>query len=306
MMETLLEVREVYKLYKVRKGFFQKEDFYALRGVAFKISKGEVLGIVGESGSGKTTLGKLVLRLEKPTRGEILFQGREIFSMGKEYTRKVSVVFQDPRSSLNPRMKVEEIVEEPLLVHGERDRKKRVREAIERVQLSEEFLKRKPDDLSGGQRQRVAIARAIVLKPLLVVADEPTASLDVSVQAQILDLFRTLKEEGIAFIFITHDIRVVEKLADRIGVIYGGMLMEMGNKEEVLNSPLHPYTKFLLSNVPVRHPRERREYSYEESEYSIPQRGCPFAPRCPEFMEECSTKVRRFELNGRVVNCNLY
>ncbi|EDP75836.1 oligopeptide/dipeptide ABC transporter ATP-binding protein [Hydrogenivirga sp. 128-5-R1-1] len=305
-MNTLLEVREVSKAYKLKAGLFKRKPFYALRNVSFSIKKSEILGVVGESGSGKTTLGKVILRLEEPTSGEVLFSGKDAFKMGKEYTRKVSVVFQDPRSSLNPRMRVREILEEPLVVHGLKDRKDTVERAIEKVQLPSEFLNRKPDDLSGGQRQRVAIARAIVLKPSLIVADEPTASLDVSVQWEILKLFESLKGEGIAFIFITHDIRVVEKIADRVAVIYGGMLMELGRKEEVLKEPLHPYTKFLLSNVPVKHPRFRKEEDFKEVEYVIPEEGCPFAPRCPDYREECSRTVRRSELNGRLVNCNLY
>ncbi len=305
-MDTLLEIREVSKAYKIRKGLFGKEYFYALKGVSMDIKKSEILGVVGESGSGKTTLGKVVLRLEKPSAGEVLFGGEDVFKLGKRYTREVSVVFQDPRGSLNPRMKVREIIEEPLIVHGVKDRKDLVESLMERVQLPKEFLDRKPDDLSGGQRQRVAIARAISLKPKVIVADEPTSALDVSVQMEILKLFESLREEGIAFMFITHDIRVVEKIADRVAVIYGGMLMELGKKEKVLKDPAHPYTKFLLSNVPVKHPRERREYGFEENEYTIPTRGCPFAPRCPEFKEECSQEVRRSDLNGRIVNCNLH
>ncbi len=306
MMGELLRVRELSKAYRIRKGLFKRTPFYALKDINLSLSKGEILGIVGESGSGKSTLGKLILRLEKPTSGEIVFEGRDIFTIGKEYTRKVAVVFQDPRASLNPRMSVKEIVEEPLLVHNMDNRKKRIEEVIRKVQLREEFLSRKPEDLSGGQRQRVAIARAIVLAPSLVVADEPTASLDVSVQAEIIKLFRSLKEEGLAFLFITHDIRILEKLADRIAVIYGGMLMELGDRENLLKEPLHPYTRFLLSNVPVRHPRDRKEESYEEKEYSIPQSGCPFAPRCSHVTDECYHQVRRSEVDGRLVTCNLY
>ncbi|WP_457599744.1 oligopeptide/dipeptide ABC transporter ATP-binding protein [Hydrogenivirga sp.] len=305
-MDTLLEVRGVSKAYKLKKGIFGKRLFYALRDVTLSIRRAEILGVVGESGSGKTTLGKVVLRLEEPTSGNVLFSGRDAFGLGKEYTRYVSVVFQDPRSSLNPRMKIREIVEEPLVVHGVEDRRRIVEDSLRRVQLPLDFLSRKPDDLSGGQRQRVAIARAIVLKPKLIVADEPTASLDVSVQSEILTLFKGLRQEGIAFMFITHDIRVVEKVADRVAVIYGGMLMELGRKEEVLGNPMHPYTRFLLSNVPVRHPGLRKEEDFEEYEYEIPSRGCPFAPRCPNYREECSKSVRRSELNGRLVNCNLY
>ncbi len=306
MMDTLLEIREVSKVYPLRRGFFKKEPFYALRNFTLSVRRSEIVGVVGESGSGKTTLGKLILRLEKPTEGEIRFEGSDIFQLGKSYTKMVSVVFQDPRNSLNPRMRVEEIIEEPLLVHGFRERRRILREALQRVQLPEEFLRRKPEDLSGGQRQRVAIARAIVLKPKLIVADEPTASLDVSVQLEILKLFERLREEGIAFLFITHDIRVIEKIADMVAVVYGGMLMEFGRKEDVLGKPLHPYTKFLLSNVPVKDPRMREEDSFMEMEYEVPKEGCPFSPRCPNYMEECSQGVRRSEVDGRIVTCNLY
>jgi len=305
-MGALLEIREVSKAYRIRRGFFRKEYFYALREISLSIRRGEILGVVGESGSGKTTLGKVVLRLETPTKGSVTFEGTDIFRMGREYTRRVSVVFQDPRGSLNPRMRVNEIVEEPLVVHGVRERRRVVESALQRVQLSEDLWNRKPDDLSGGQRQRVAIARAIALNPDLIVADEPTASLDVSVQGEILRLFQSLRDEGIAFLFITHDIRIVERIADRVAVVYGGMLMEVGPREDVLGNPLHPYTRFLLSSVPVRHPRMRKSDDYTETEYEIPQRGCPFAPRCPQRLDVCSSGIRRVELNGRIVSCNLH
>ncbi len=306
MMENLLEVQDLQKVYRIKKGFFSRKNFYALRGVTLQLKKGEILGIVGESGSGKTTLAKVVLRLERPDGGMVTFRGRNIFAQGKGYTRHVSVVFQDPRASLNPRMTVREILEEPLLVHGIDERERRVKEALETVQLGDDFLERKPEDLSGGQRQRVAIARALILEPEVIVADEPTASLDVSVQSEILDLFLELKKQGISIIFITHDIRVVERISDRIAVFYGGMIMEMGEKEGVLGKPLHPYTRFLLGNVPVRHPSERREEDFVETSQEIPQSGCPFYPRCPEVLEECQREVRRAEVNGRIVTCNLY
>ena len=306
MMENLLEIQNLKKIYRIKKGFFSKRDFYALRGVTLYLKKGEILGIVGESGSGKTTLAKVILRLEKPEGGTVTFRGEDIFSRGRDYTRHVSVVFQDPRASLNPRMTVREILEEPLLVHGIGDRERRVKRVLETVQLGAEFLERKPEDLSGGQRQRVAIARALILEPEVIVADEPTASLDVSVQSEILDLFLKLKKQGISIIFITHDIRVVEKISDRIAVFYGGMIMEMGDKEGVLGKPFHPYTRFLLGNVPVKHPSERREEDFVEASQEIPKRGCPFHPRCPEVFEECRREVRRAEINGRIVTCNLY
>ncbi len=305
-MKTLLRIEELTKIYKVRKGIFKKDLLYALKNVSLNVVKGEILGIVGESGSGKSTLGKIVLRLERPTYGRVLFENRDIFSVGKDYTKKVSVIFQDPRASLNPRMSVKSIVEEPLVVHKVSDREKIVNEAMEKVQLDHSLLERKPENLSGGQRQRVAIARAIVLKPMLIVADEPTASLDVSVQKEILNLFLSLRREGIAFIFITHDIRTVEKIADRVAVIYGGILMEVGSKEEVLSEPLNPYTRFLLSNVPVKHPKMREYRDYTEAEYEIPLKGCPFYPRCPQRKDECFVNIRRVSVNGRIVSCNLY
>ncbi|RLJ70623.1 peptide/nickel transport system ATP-binding protein [Hydrogenivirga caldilitoris] len=305
-MDTLIETRNLTKTYRLKRGLFGKEDIYALKDVSLSVRRSEILGVVGESGSGKSTLGKLILRLEKPSSGEVVFMGKDAFKIGKEYTKEVSVVFQDPRSSLNPRMRVKEIIEEPLIVHGVKNRKDILEEVLQKVQLPLEFLNRKPDDLSGGQRQRVAIARAIALKPKLIVADEPTASLDMSVQQEILKLFENLKHQGIAFLFITHDIRVIDKIADRVAVIYGGMLMELGHKEEILSNPLHPYTRFLLSNVPVKHPKFRREEDFKEVEYTVPQEGCPFAPRCPDYMQECSKSVRRSEFNGRLVSCNLY
>ncbi len=306
MMEAILEVLNLSKSYKIRKGLFQKESFYALRNIELTLKKGEILGIVGESGSGKTTLGKIILRLEKPDGGRVLFKGKSIYELGKNYTKQVSVVFQDPRSSLNPRLRVREIIEEPLIVHGVSDRHQKVLKAVEAVHLGEELLDRKPEELSGGQRQRVAIARALVLEPEIIIADEPTASLDVSVQKEILDLFMELRAKGISVIFITHDIRVVEKISDRMAVMYGGMIMEMGETREVISSPYHPYTKFLLGNVPVRHPSLRKDKNFLEFSQEIPREGCPFRPRCEEAREECAGAIRRVEVNGRIVTCLLY
>ncbi len=306
-MSEILRIENLSKVFKVRKGFFRSEYIHALSDINLSIYKGEILCIVGESGSGKSTLGKIILRLERPTGGRILYKGEDIFSLGKEYTKKVSVIFQDPRNSLNPRMKVKEILEDPLIVHGIKNRKEIVEKTLLRVKLTEDFLERKPDDLSGGQRQRVAIARALILEPELIVADEPTASLDVSIQEEILKLFLELKNVlGISFIFITHDIRVVEKIADRVLVLFGGKIMELGGKEEVIKRPMHPYTKFLLNNVPVRHPRLRRSEEFIEEDYKIPYNGCPFRNRCPEATGECFKTLRRVEVDGRVVYCNVY
>ncbi|NPB08096.1 MAG: ABC transporter ATP-binding protein [Aquificae bacterium] len=306
-MGDLVSVSNLTKVYRVKKGLWRKKEIYALKEVSLSVKEGEILAVVGESGSGKSTLGKIILRLERPTGGSVLFRGKDVFSMGKEYTRHVSVVFQDPRNSLNPRMRVKEIIEEPLRVHGIKERERRVREVVERVHLEEELLGKKPLQLSGGQAQRVAIARALVLEPELIVADEPTASLDLSIQKEILNLFTELNSRGIAFLFITHDVRVVEKIAHRVAVLYGGHLMELGKKEEVLSNPLNPYTRYLLESVPVKNPRQRRQSeSFEEEEAEVPERGCPFYPRCPEASQECRETLRRVEVNGRVVSCNLY
>ncbi|NPB07077.1 MAG: ABC transporter ATP-binding protein [Aquificae bacterium] len=306
-MEELLSVENLTKTYRVKRGLFKTEEVRALRGVSFTLFSGEVLALVGESGSGKSTVGKIVLRLEKPTGGRVLFMGRDAFKWDRAYTRLVSVVFQDPRSSLNPRMTVYEIVKEPLVVHRVKNADERVREVIRRVGLSEELLYEKPPRLSGGQAQRVAVARAVVLEPKLVVADEPTASLDLSVQAEVINLFKELNEKGIAFLFITHDVRVVEKVAHRVAVLYAGLLMELGPKEKVLKRPLHPYTRLLLESVPARHPRLRRPVEgLEEEEFTVPEQGCPFLPRCKEALPECSRTVRRVEVDDRAVFCNLY
>ncbi|NPA32149.1 MAG: ABC transporter ATP-binding protein [Aquificae bacterium] len=306
-MKPLLSVRNLTKTYKVRKGILKHENINALKNITLTLNEGEILCVVGESGSGKSTLGKIILRLEKPTDGQVLYKGKDIFKLGKQYTKEVSVVFQDPRTSLNPRMSVYEILKEPLVVHKEKDIEKKIKDALSRVKLPPEVLRRKPTQLSGGQAQRVAIARAIILSPRLVVADEPTASLDLSVQSEILALFSELNSKGIAFLFITHDIRVVEKIAHRVAVLYAGVLMELGEKEKVLRKPLHPYTQYLLSNVPARHPKDRKpvESIYEE-EQKPPKEGCPFLPRCPKALEECTKTIRRVEIDGRTVSCNLY
>ncbi len=302
----LLEVKEVSKVFFNKRGFFKREEIHALRDVSLTIHEGEILGLVGESGSGKSTLGKLILRLESPTEGTIVFKGEDIYKLGREYSRYVSVVFQDPRSSLNPRMKVKEIIEEPLKIHGIKERKEKVREALRLVSLPEEFLEKKPDELSGGQRQRVAIARAIVLEPKLIVADEPTSSLDVATQMEIISLIKSLKDKGIAFLFITHDLRIVRKISDRIAVLYSGVLMELGKTEDIFGNPLHPYTKYLLASLPAEHPSKRSDIDIKEIEDNYKGTGCPFLVKCSLKLEECSRTLRRKEVNGRFIACNLY
>ncbi len=302
----LLEIKEISKVFSNKRGIFKREEIHALREVSLSIYEGEVLGLVGESGSGKSTLGKLILRLEDPTKGIIMFKGENIYKIGKEYSKHVSVVFQDPRSSLNPRMKIKEIIEEPLKIHKIRNRNEKIKEALKLVALPEEFLEKKPEQLSGGQRQRVAIARAIVLEPKLIVADEPTSSLDVATQMEIISLIKLLKEKGIAFLFITHDLRIIKKISDRIAVLYNGMLMELGNTMEIFEEPMHPYTKYLLASLPAEHPSKRGEVEIEEIEAVYSGRGCPFLPKCLLKIEECSQTLRRKYINGRFIACNLY
>jgi len=303
MKSSLLSLERISKLFKV--GLFTKRLVWAVRDVSLSVGHGEVFSLVRESGSGKSTIGKLILRLERPTSGLIHFEGNDPLKMGREYTKLVSAVFQDPRSSLNPRMKVSEIVEEPLLVHGISQRKERVIEALQKAGLGEEFLERRPESLSGGQRQRIAIARAIVLRPKLIVADEPTSSLDMSYRAGILDLFLKLKEEGISTLLITHDLRAVERIGDRVAVLYKGRIMEMGSAQEVLKRPLHPYTQYLISTMPVKHPSQRKVYLEE-----IPQEDwegvCPFLSQCKYRLKECKEGVKEVMVDGRILSCNLY
>ena len=303
MKSKLLEVKKVSKYFTV--GLFKKRIIRAVSEVSFSIEQGEIFSLVGESGSGKSTIGKLILRLEKPTQGSILFEGKDTYSLGKEYTKWVAAVFQDPRNSLNPRMTLYEIIEEPLLVHGFKNRREEIIRAIQKAGLSEELLSRKPEDLSGGQRQWVAIARAIVLKPKLIIADEPTSSLDMSYRAGILDLFLSLKGEGVSTLLITHDLRAVERISDRVGVLYKGKLVEMGYTGDVLKKPLHPYTQYLITSMPIRHPSERkREITdlSEEEEYTL----CPFFPKCPYRIKECEERIKEVTVDGRFVSCNIY
>ena len=306
-MSNLLEVVSLTKLYKVSRGFLKKSYVRAVKEVSFSIKEREVFSLVGESGSGKTTIGKVILRLEKPTEGSIKLRGKDIQSMGREYSKKVSAVFQDPSSSLNPYMKVREVIEEPMVIHKVERRREKLEEVLEMAKLPKEVLDKKPLELSGGQRQRVAIARAITLSPELLVADEPTSSLDASVRKEILDLFVSLKDKGISTLLITHDIRAVERIGDMVGVIYRGVLVELGKKEEVLKEPLHPYTKYLLSSLPVRHPRERKEdYDYRELSKEREDFPCPFYALCPYKMDICKEGLKEVYMDGRLVKCHLY
>ncbi len=309
----LLDVQNLSKRYLLKKKLFKKEFFLAVRDVSFSIESRETVGLVGESGSGKSTIGKLILKLINKDSGKILFKGKDIYSFSKyeekQYRRETSIIFQDPRTSLNPRLKIYDILEEPLIVHRlpKEERKKRVRNAIVDAGLDESFLNRYPSDLSGGQRQRVAIARAIILEPKLIVADEPTSALDVSVQLQIINLINRLKEEkGISFLFISHDLNVVGLLSEKIVVLYKGRIMEKGDAKKVLKEPLHPYTKILIQSLPPDHPSRRKPLdTIPEIFREDVEGGCEFYSRCPIAGDICKTKPEYKNIDNREVYCHL-
>lgn len=279
----------------------------ALDSIDLEIYENEVLGVVGESGSGKTTLGRVLATLEEPTGGEIYFEGEKITKDNVDKVRKqVQMVFQNPYSSIDPRMKVFDIVAEPLRKIKGNEKRERVKKALEDVGLDFEYVSNKyPRELSGGQLQRVAIARAIVADPRFIVLDEPTSALDVSVQAQILNLLvKIQKEKGLTYMFITHNINVARYISDRIGVLYAGKLTEIGSAEDVISSPKHPYTQSLISSIPSINKRELNPPTGEVPSLINPPSGCRFHPRCPFAMDVCSQKEPpMFEINGRKVAC---
>lgn len=297
----ILEVRELYKYFPAKHSLFRRADnlVKAVDGISFTLQRGEVLAIVGESGCGKTTIARTLIGLEVPTKGEMIFNGKAIGEAIplKQLRLHAQMVFQDPYESLNPRATIYEIVEEPLIVHKigatHEERKGRVRAALEDAGLrpAEDYLLRYPHELSGGQRQRVVIAGAMVLQPELLIADEPVSMLDVSIRAEILNLLHEFRQKrGVSIIFITHDLSTVAYFADRIAVMYLGRMVEAGPTAEVLKNAQHPYTKALLSVVPVPNPRLRRERVILQGETpnaaDIPS-GCRFHPRCPVAIDEC-------------------
>ena len=300
----LLEVRQLAMHFPISEGIvFNRKigDVKAVDGVDFTINRGETLGLVGESGCGKTTTGRCILRLERPTAGQILFDGRDVNRMErKELTalrRRVQVIFQDPYSSLNPRMKVGDIIGEPIMVHGvERDarrRRDRVRELLAVCGLDPKFTDRYPHEMSGGQRQRVGIARALALDPEFIVCDEAVSALDVSIQAQVINLLEDLRERfGLTYLFIAHDLSVVRHLCQRVAVMYLGRIVEMADSDELFDNPLHPYTQALLSAVPVPDPRIEATRAFRPPRGEVPSpinppSGCVFHPRCPMAVEGC-------------------
>jgi len=290
---------------------FKRKKFYALRDITLHLEEGKSLTLLGESGSGKTTLGRVIVRLLKPTEGKVFFRNRDIFRLGKEYTKEVSMVFQDPRGSLNPRYTVWEAVEEPLIVHKfPKDlRRERVENVLSSAGVERSLWFRKTSELSGGQRQRVAIARALVLEPSLIVADEPTSALDLSIAYEILKLFENLKRNK-SLLFITHDIRIGVKLGDFIALLLKGRLLEYSPKGEFLKKPLHPYGEYLLNLLPTRNPNNRKIseslLSEEEFKEDIPIGGCPFFRYCPYAEGKCKLFPPGVKIGKRTVWCWMY
>jgi oligopeptide/dipeptide ABC transporter ATP-binding protein len=319
--DIILRTVDLRKYFILGRGFFggAASILKAVDGVDLEILRNETMALVGESGCGKTTLGRTILRLIEPTSGEVFFEGINLFKLrGRELRRMrryMQLVQQDPQSALDPRMTVKASVGEPLVVHGiakDKDLREMVLSLLNKVGLGEDHLNRFPHELSGGQRQRVCIARALALNPKFIVLDEPTASLDVSVQAQILNLLKELQNEmGLTYLFISHDLSVVRYISDRVSVMYLGNIIEQARTEEIFSNPLHPYTKILFSSIPIPDPNMRRERVKIIGEVPSavnPPPGCRFHPRCPEAMEICGRlKPELSEPHGgHLVACHLY
>ncbi|MGN0295554.1 MAG: ABC transporter ATP-binding protein [Lachnospiraceae bacterium] len=321
MSEPILKVEDFQVYYKVHNGLVGKPGYVkAVDGVSFEIQKGEVFGIVGESGCGKSTLGKAICKLIEPTGGKVFFKGEEIEGYNAKQMRPVrkgiQMVFQDPYASLNPRMSVRDIIAEPLIIHGLASGKKEIDEKVidlvRKVGLDVYHVNRYPHEFSGGQRQRIGIARALAVQPELVIADEPVSALDVSIQSQVLNLMNNLKKElNLTYIFIAHDLSVVEHISDRVGVMYLGNFVEIGDKRKLYDNPCHPYTQALLSAVPIPDPKAKKERIILEGSIPSalnPPSGCKFHTRCPKCMEICKQKVpeRTVLEEGHEVYCHLY
>ena len=317
----LVEVRNLVKHFPITGGVFLRQiaSVKAVDGVSLDITSGETLGLVGESGCGKSTLGRLILRLEEPTSGEVLFCGESILGYGREKMRalrqQMQIIFQDPFSSLNPRKNVSHIVGEPLLVHGmtsRQERNSRVLELLNVVGLKREQMRRYPHQFSGGQRQRIGVARALALNPKLIICDEAVSALDVSIQAQVINLLQDLQEEfGLTYLFISHDLSVVEHISDRVAVMYLGKIVELADSVSLYKTPLHPYTQALLSAAPIPNPRRKSKRTVLPGDVPSPidpPTGCRFHTRCSSAMELCSNDEPKLKemSRGHWVACHLH
>jgi len=316
----VLEVRDLKMSFPVRKGLLggANEFVHAVDGISFSVGQGETVGLVGESGCGKSTVARAVLRLVEPTGGQVLVGGKDIVPLSKRemrpYRREMQIIFQDPFASLNPRMHVGDIVAEPLLVHGigdAKDRKERVSELFRRVGLRESQMRNYPHQFSGGQRQRIGIARALAAGPRLIIGDEPVSALDVSIQAQVVNLLMDIQEqEGISYLFIAHDLAVVAHMSHRIAVMYLGRIVEYAEKSALFDNPQHPYTEALLAAVPVPNPRLQRERKVLEGEVPSPispPKGCHFHTRCPYAFDRCRVESPSLQevAPGHMAACHL-
>ena len=320
--EYILEINDLVKHFPIRKGIFRKTVgfVHAVNGVSFKIKQGESLGLVGESGCGKTTMGKCILFLHKPSGGEILFEGIRLSQLDQKSLKKIrprfQMVFQDPYSTLNPRMSVEAMLNEPLKLYTamtSHERKKRIFEILETVGLRPEHSPRYPHEFSGGQRQRLGIARALALNPSLIICDEPVSALDVSIQAQILNLLEKLKAVfGLSYLFISHDIGVVEHICDRIAIMYLGKIVELAEDTQICQNPQHPYTRALMKSIPIPRSGSRGKVRAPltgdvPSPIQLPS-GCFFHPRCPQVLDRCRQESPNLVTltDGRQIACHLF
>lgn len=314
--EVLVEVKDLRKYFDI-----QHSTLKAIDGISFCLYKGETLGLVGESGCGKSTAGKTILRLYEPTSGSVLFKGKDIANLSKvklkEIRKQMQIIFQDPYASLNPRMTVQDIIGEPIDIHklakGEA-RKKRIKELLELVGLNEEHMSRFPHEFSGGQRQRIGIARALAVEPDFIVCDEPISALDVSIQAQVVNLMKQLQEElGLTYLFIAHDLSMVRYISDRILVMYLGNMVELATSDVLHKEPLHPYTQVLLSAIPIADPHKEQDKQRILVEGEIPTPidppdVCPFCTRCPKVMKVCKRMKPEWKEveEGHFVACHLF
>lgn len=316
---NLLEIKNLNVTYQTKKGLIGKiQTVHAVNNVSLDIQKGEILAIAGESGCGKSTLAKAIMKLVQSDSGEILLNGENVLNLKhnkdlKKFYQKVQMIFQNPYSSLNPKMKIGEILKEPLIINTDLKKEeitKIVEEKIKKVGLDKSALNLYPHEFSGGQRQRIAIARSLILNPEFIIADEPVSALDVSIQAQIINLLKQLKEDfNLTFLFISHDLSVIKYLSDRIAIMYLGEVVEIGRTEEIFKDPKHPYTKALLSSVPELNPQDEKERIHLQGELPSPENlptGCKFHTRCPYVMEICKTSSPQIKEFSDTHNCKCF